>query len=92
LEKAAKNTHLQINQAKRKDMPVAKKGCAGGTSFIEIDPLNLKLCIISLTWDQRSTEKMTLASGSKNVSFLQVDVFMDLRNIRSPSLSQGKLN
>jgi hypothetical protein len=34
---------------------------------------------------------MTLAQRSKNITFWQVDIFMDLRKIYNQNLSQGKL-
>jgi hypothetical protein len=38
LEKAARKMHLQINQGKTKYMPVTKKICTDGPTYLEIGP------------------------------------------------------
>jgi hypothetical protein len=80
LEKAARKMHLQINQEKAKHMPLTKKICTDGPTYLEIGPYKFELFIVLHTWDQRSATKISV-STSKTISYQQTDVSISLENI-----------
>jgi hypothetical protein len=72
--------HQQINQGKTKYMPVTKKICTDGPTYLESSSCKFETVIVLDTWDQRSTTKISVLT-SKNVSCQQTDVSMGLENI-----------
>jgi hypothetical protein len=70
-----------MDQEKRKYMPITKKACAGDPPLIEIDSCKFETPRNFTYLESEVNCKSDITTEIQNVSFLQLDVFMDLRNM-----------